>query len=250
MEDRLVGRKQGSKEGRKEGRKEGKLQGASYPRRLTEWVPPEVGLVGRGVGVGGVGVGGGGGGGCLGQNQYCGHPSLGTPCLIPNSLLALTHLRLRSKSEDEAEVADVAWRGEDGCRCRVITTLKTRVALAHPPDTATPCNSDPVTPATQFERNVASYSAAASAATVNGGSYPTHDEFSLGISLHPITVSIAFSPQLRQSTHDPRVTERRTRIEALRSVLNRSSDRSPGSSWSEARGENRLEKLEKAAEWR
>ncbi|KAF7411702.1 hypothetical protein HZH66_000598 [Vespula vulgaris] len=106
----------------------------------AEWVPPEVGLVGRGVGVGGVGVGGGGGGGggggCLGQNQYCGHPSLGTPCLIPNSLLALTHLRLRSKSEDEAEVADVAWRGEDGCRCR----------------------------------------AAAFAATVNGGWYPTHDE--------------------------------------------------------------------------
>nr|KAF7438303.1 hypothetical protein H0235_000694 [Vespula pensylvanica] len=58
--------------------------------------------------------------------------------------------------------------------------------------------------------------------------------WSLGISLHPITVSIAFSPQLRQSTHDPRVTERRTRIEALRSVLNRSSDRSPGSSWSES----------------
>ncbi|KAI4492318.1 hypothetical protein M0802_009828 [Mischocyttarus mexicanus] len=92
----------------------------------TEWVPPEVGLVGRGVGVGGVGGGSGSDGGCLGQNQYCGHPSLGTPCLIPNSLLLLTHLRLRSKSEDEAEVADVAWRGEDGCRCRVITTLKTQ----------------------------------------------------------------------------------------------------------------------------
>lgn len=38
---------------------------------VAEWVPPEVGLVGRGVGGGGVG--------CLGQNQYCGHPSLGTP---------------------------------------------------------------------------------------------------------------------------------------------------------------------------
>lgn len=34
---------------------------------VAEWVPPEMGLVGRGVG-------GYVGGGCLGQNQYCGHP--------------------------------------------------------------------------------------------------------------------------------------------------------------------------------
>ncbi|KYM99538.1 hypothetical protein ALC62_09720 [Cyphomyrmex costatus] len=42
---------------------------------VAEWVPPEVGLVGRGVGGGGVG--------CLGQNQYCGHPSLDTPLPHP-----------------------------------------------------------------------------------------------------------------------------------------------------------------------
>lgn len=98
---------------------------------VAEWVPPEVGLVGRGVGGGGVG--------CLGQNQYCGHPSLATPFASSRHLTAQihppAHLRLRSKSEK------VVWRWRNrrtvwwcglGCRCRVITTLKTRVALAHP----------------------------------------------------------------------------------------------------------------------
>lgn len=116
---------------------------------VAEWVPPEVGLVGRGVGGGGVG--------CLGQNQYCGHPSLATPSPHPSSypprrlsgqIHPAAHLRLRSKSEAEveeaveveAELADgrLVWAG---CRCRVITTLKTRVALARA--SPTPASTEP-----------------------------------------------------------------------------------------------------------
>lgn len=81
---------------------------------VAVWVPSEVDLVGRGVG--GVGVSSTGGS-CLGQNQYCGYPPYATPRAIPNH-----PLRLQSKSELEVVRGD--------CRCRVITTLKTRVALS------------------------------------------------------------------------------------------------------------------------
>jgi len=42
-----------------------------------------------------------------------------------------------------------------------------------------------------------------------------------------MTVCIVFSPQLRQSTHGPRVTERLLESKPSASVLNRSSDRRP-----------------------
>lgn len=42
-----------------------------------------------------------------------------------------------------------------------------------------------------------------------------------------MTVCIVFSPQLRQSTHDPRVTERLLESKLSALVLNRSSDRRP-----------------------
>lgn len=42
-----------------------------------------------------------------------------------------------------------------------------------------------------------------------------------------MTVCIVFSPQLRQSTHDPRVTERLLESKPSALVLNRSSDRRP-----------------------
>lgn len=79
---------------------------------------------------------------CLGQNQYCGHPFYSchvlfisltdwlTPFQAPlNTLRSIAPLRLWGQVGWNPEVDE---KGVFGCRCRVITTLKTRVALAHP----------------------------------------------------------------------------------------------------------------------
>lgn len=58
-------------------------------------------------------------------------PHLPSPSLPPPPIPS-TRLRLWGKSEEEEAGGGgrrVVWAG---CRCRVITTLKTRVALAHP----------------------------------------------------------------------------------------------------------------------